>query len=555
MGKLNQDDVDSSPAAAINQQVFKDLNQHIEFKKGLSLYLQQTQALLYKRFVIFIRRFILAFTIIVLPIVATIMICIILRPSLILDDPSLMSSARTRSKRLLFDINSYGSQEIPVFVSNFNPLDPVQQMLQRFYSYSRRPKINLIKPVTQTISDFVFSKHNSSLNSLVSQYFFGYQWTVPLDNAQMMNVNSYDITLYYSRLAYHTSAIGVHEISNMLLTLLNENQLNKSINTYNYPIPPTGKDSTYYGDDFLKYLGCFDILPLSLFNMAVALLYAFVISLNVMHVAKEKQNESKQLQLLSNTSYFIYWLSNYLFDFALCLLNISLFVAILAVISKIRDDPELDIYLLSSSPTVGYLYLVLFISALNWPLLSYWWLHFFKSDVTGFVVLLIFLGTGAFIDLVLSFIQIFIHITDEGLVFEAGSSIILYFLRLVVCVLCPNVAIKRILFDFRLKSSQYCISTLNRLLKVEYQANESFLSFAEPGIGLLISILLFQLGFSILFLIAIETNSLNLDFFKSLYTKVFKRPRVHASMANSSEKIVSCVCLYQFRLYEELKFF
>ena len=206
----------------------------------------------------------------------------------------------------------------------------------------------------------------------------------------------------------------------------------------------------------------------------------------------------------------------------------------MAIVSIIRDNSELDIYLFSSWPYAGYLFLVLLLSALGWPLLAYCWLQFFKSDVTGFVVLLIFLGTGSFLDVFLSFIQIFAHITNEGLVFESFGSVLLYIIRLVLCIVCPNVTLKRILFNFRLRSSRYCISTLNRILKSNYDLNASFLSFNEPGISIFIGILLFQLIFYVLLLTAIETHALNKAFFKNLFSDLFKSKRI----MSSTKKIV-----------------
>ena len=257
-----------------------------------------------------------------------------------------------------------------------------------------------------------------------------------------------------------------------------------------------------------------------------------------MHSAREKLNGSKKLQLLSNTSHLTYWLGNYIFDLALNLFNISMFVAVLAVMSSVRNNnPKLDIYLLTSSSTIAYLFLVLFLSALNWPVLCYCWLHFFKSDITGFVVLLISLGIGAFIDIFLSFVQIFMHITDDGLLFESSSSLFIYVLRLIVCIICPNVTLKRILFDFRLKPSLYCISTLNRILKINFAEDASFLSFAEPGISSFIVILLFQFAFSVTLLTALETNSFSKDHLKNFYVRVFKNQSVNASINSEPKKV------------------
>ncbi len=489
--------------------------------------MQQIQALLFKRLIIFGRRYILALIIVLVPVLLSIIICILITPSLILDNARQSTPKNARLKSLKFDISNYGAQEIPYYTSNLNPAHPLNQLLFKIYNYQNRPKIYLYRP-NEPILDYVFRKHNQSLNSLVGEYFTGQQWIVPDKNQDPLDINSYEITLFYSKLAYHSSAAGLNEITNILLGLLSSNQINKTISTINAPLPHS-KDTQYIEDDFLKYLGCFDILPLSIFNFSVSILYAFVISLNVMHVAKEKLNESKKMQLITNTSYLTYWLSNYLFDFFLCFLNIIFFLACIAIISQVRDDIELDIYLLSSWPYLLYLFLILFLSALSWPLLSYCWLHFFESDVTAFVVLLIVLGIGAFCDVFLSFVQIFAHITNEGLVFESFGSLIFYILRMIIAIICPNVTIKRILFDFRLRSSHYCMNTLNRIMKTNYDIDASFLSLNEPGIGIFFTFLVFQLVFSVVFLIAIETDSLSKNLIKDLFSCFRKSSRVSST--------------------------
>jgi hypothetical protein len=351
------------------------------------LKIQQTRALLIKRSIIFKRRYILAFILTVLPILLTAILCLILTPTLIVDNFSSIKAIQVNP--ILLDVNSYGPQHMPLFISdsdpeNENPNPNLNQLFYKMYRHKKlHPEINLARS-NGSVLDFVFKKHNCSLLALVGNYFIGQEWMLPNDDE--LNVNNFNVTVYYSRMAFHSSAIAVHEVSNILLSLLNFNKFDKTIKTTNWPVPPSTTNQNNYNDDFLKSLGCFDILPLSVFNVAVSILYAFFISLNVMHVAYEKLNQSKKLQILSNTSVSIYWLSNYIFDLSLCLLNVGLFVATLTTVSAFRNDPELDIFLLTSKPTVGYLCLILFLSALNWPLLCYFWLHFFKSDVIAFIV-------------------------------------------------------------------------------------------------------------------------------------------------------------------------
>ncbi len=64
-------------------------------------------------------------------------------------------------------------------------------------------------------------------------------------------------------MAYHSVGIVVNEVTNLMLYLLSENSpIKRQIVTFNSPL--SSNNSKYIGDDFVKFLGCFDILPLSL---------------------------------------------------------------------------------------------------------------------------------------------------------------------------------------------------------------------------------------------------------------------------------------------------
>lgn len=81
--------------------------------------------------------------------------------------------------------------------------------------------------------------------------------------SEPFNVNTAELVGYYSTMAYHSLGIVVSEISNLLLFLLSKDYpARRQIVTYNSPI--SSNSSKYIGDDFIKFLGCFDILPLSL---------------------------------------------------------------------------------------------------------------------------------------------------------------------------------------------------------------------------------------------------------------------------------------------------
>ncbi|RNA03981.1 ATP-binding cassette sub-family A member 3-like [Brachionus plicatilis] len=512
--------------------LFSTFKQKFDLKQGRTLWLQQMKSLLYKRLIIFLRRYLLALVILICPLIFQLIIVSIIPSSNSVID----KIGKTENSYGIFDldIKKYNSHEIPFYTIDTSPINPVNKVLRNYYTYSNRPNINLLR-VNSSVYDYVANKHNQSLISLLKENFFGISWINSVTEPN--DIDSFDITAYYSTTAYQTPGVIVNEISNLLLSFLNSNKLSKTISTVNEPIPPD--NNNYYGNNFLKYLGCFDVLPLSLFNFATSIVIAFVISINVMHVSREKVNGSKKLQLLSNTNKIVYWISNFVFDFSVCLINICLVIAITSLTSHIRNNPEVDIYIMSSRPTVGYWFLVLIMSSFSWTFLAYFWLSFFKSDVTAFVILLLLLGVVSFTDVVFSFFQLFNNITNPDLNFDSPSTLFLYIMRMVLAVLFPNVTIKRQLFNFRLRSNRYCIDSLNRVLKTNFRYDTDYMDINEPGNGLFLLISSFQLVFIILLFVATETNAFNRDYLRNSLMNLFKVQPKYISMNTEIEDDVS----------------
>ena len=430
------------------------------------------RTLLFKRLIIFGRRYILALIILLFPLLSQTIISSVIPTSSILENKTEVIIKELPAFK--FDINYYGNQQTFLYsINDTNPLSQLDRVVENFYA--KRSSINLLK-LNDSIMNFVTEKRLSKFSSIYDDYFVAMKWTINSDVASnsipaaadinAFDVNNTQIEAFFSSMAYHSPAIIVNEISNLLLSLLNANNLDKSITTLNKPL--SSNDSKYVGDEFLKYLGCFDILPLSIFNFSTSLIVAFIMSSTVMHISKEKMNGSRNLQLLSGSHKITYWISNYIFDFIVCLINISLIVSIIVVVSTIKNEKNSDVALLSTYPTIGYVALIMIISSLNWPLYGYCWANYFKSDVNAFVILIVLLFMASFFDVVFSFIQIFnnfAHLNDTTNTKESPVSILMYTLRIILSILFPNVTIKRQLFNFRLRTNDYCIYTLNRVIK------------------------------------------------------------------------------------------
>ena len=127
--------------ANVEEEAFNSFKkQYIIPRNAMSLWLQQVRFLLYKRLVIFVRRYLLAFTILVVPAFLEVIIALLIPASTILEEEYLEGFTEYGSFNL--DINSYGSIELPYYVSERSSVT-FNELLERFYAYSNRPSVNL----------------------------------------------------------------------------------------------------------------------------------------------------------------------------------------------------------------------------------------------------------------------------------------------------------------------------------------------------------------------------------------------------------------------------
>jgi hypothetical protein len=494
-----------------------------------------------KRFITFHRRLLLAIIIVLLAPFGQGVLSYLIGPSTIIPVKNIklypnisMDVNNYRRHNFPYRILDKETNEIKSFGSN-----PISELFSIFYQKKHRPDVFLF-PLNDSIPEHVFGYQKDSYTRLLNDYFFGMQWRI----TEPFDINSLKITAYYSKMAYHSAGAILNEISNLLLSLLSSNSLSKTIKTYNAPF--MSDETRYTGDNLVKYLGCFDIIPLSLFNLVTSIVVAFMISSLVMHISRERLTGSKSLQLLSGTQGSTYWISNYIFDYFLCFVSVSLLIVAISFAALARRDRGeiTDITVIAEAQNIGYLYLLLIMNSLSWPFIVYCWSFFIKSDLTSFIVLFIILATAAFLDMTFAFVHLFVHINDRAAQFNDFKSSIMHFLRITFSLIFPNVTIKRALFDMKIRflsffikvflifkikffilnyfkrDNEYCVNTLNRILRSNYRVDSGYLAIDEPGIGIFFVFSFIQLLFFLVFLIALQTRVFNKSFLKSLIGKV-----------------------------------
>ena len=406
-----------------------------------------------KRLRIFIRRYLLAIVILFLP--------ALLQCAFILLIPSktnlvnLFGGTQTEKSGIYnLQTSNYGNFHLPYYLNGSYSIIPFKTLLYSFYTPFNRPGIELLELSSQNINEYVLEKRKTDLKYLVQDFFIGMKFNVT-------GIDKIYATLYFSSLALHSSAIAVNELSNLLLAY-HSRSIRKTISTLNSPL--ASNDSLYTGNDFLEYLACIDVLPVSLLNMITSIIIAFIISALVISIAREKNSGAKSLQYLSRTHFVTYWISNYLFDICLCLFNLTSILAILKLIDMTRNDPSNETYPIATNDTLAYVFVLFLVSSLNWCSFAYIFSFFFRNDLIGFIFTFLVLGVATFLDMVWALIQLFVSLERESDQNKFLSNL-MKVLRYVCLLFFPNVTVKRGLYNLKIRQNTYCINNLNNILK------------------------------------------------------------------------------------------
>jgi cell division protein FtsL len=197
------------------------------------------------------------------------------------------------------------------------------------------------------------------------------------------------------------------------------------------------------------------------------------------HIVRENTNRSKSLQLMSGTNSLTYWLSNYLFEFTLYLVNIASLFLVFHLCYFIIEDKKSDLNLLLSASQPGTIFsLAIFLAFLSFSCatFSYLWAHFFKSDILSFSIMLVILVVVLIIDavLIVTIVTFQMKISNESQWSssedkdkENDRNILnrLKLMRTIITIVFPNLNAKRALYNLKLQNFKKCIEPLNSQLR------------------------------------------------------------------------------------------
>lgn len=137
---------------------------------------------------------------------------------------------------------------------------------------------------------------------------------------------------YFSTINYHTMPTSLGVAATNLFQFY-ANSSSKSIVTTNQPIITRTRSGSYIAE-VLSILYCFEVFPISLFSFLNSIIATIFIGILLLTLITERLNHSKDLQLLTNLSRKAYWISNWIYDFLLCLILIGLLTIIVKVCVK-----------------------------------------------------------------------------------------------------------------------------------------------------------------------------------------------------------------------------
>lgn len=130
-----------------------------------------------------------------------------------------------------------------------------------------------------------------------------------------------------------------------------------------------------------------------------------------------------------------------------------------------------------------------------------------NSELIGFIMFLIIITIGCFLDMVLGFVSAFTQSQPNLQPNQISRTTeIMNILRWILSVLVPTINFKRALFNLRTRSNPFCITALNTIMRTEFSMNEGWVAMKEPGLGIQILVFVGQFVVSTLVILLIESK-------------------------------------------------
>ncbi|CAF4304068.1 unnamed protein product [Rotaria sp. Silwood2] len=474
----------------LDDQVFRKQYERVY---GFHLFWTRVWALLIKRWHVSRRQISLFLGFFLLSIIAEILfISAVPTPKEI--QTSLSNNPRVTDAQVTLIPSIYNAQTIVAY-ANSNGNDVQTRLLN--YLTSTGATIDNISD--DNVLNYVRDRYYESADVFVNKYqlsFAAYYNATSVSPSLRMNA-------YFSTVNFHTmpTSLGVAATN---LYQFYANSTSKSIVTTNQPIITNPKSGSYLAE-IIAVLYCFEVFPISLFSFLNSVMATIFIAILLLTLITERISHSKDLQLLTNLTKRIYWFSNWIFDFSLCLILISLLTIIVKIggVANPKSDAEVHVY--QNSSAAGYFFLMYFMYTLASLPFIYVFSFIPNSSIMGFTNFFIINVIMCVIDAVANSVPVFIK-NDTPSAGPTGVYSVVTVIRSIFAVLLPTVNLKQALSNIQLHENTGCISIYNSLIGTKLSTTDSLMSSNRPGVGAQFIIFFVQIIFWWVILIVIENR-------------------------------------------------
>ncbi|XP_078008637.1 phospholipid-transporting ATPase ABCA3-like [Phascolarctos cinereus] len=464
--KKNTEDADGSKNPSdsneLDLKVLPKKKSPVKLNTGLCLHCQQFFAMLMKKVMYTWREWKMIAAQILVPLTCTTIALTAINYSSKIPDPSYLK----------LSLNAYPATTVPY---NFSGTSALHPNLKKIFIQILDSNGHIPMPVPENLEDQLLSE-------AIQRKCFNKYCLVAISFKQHGNHTL--ITTFFNNQAYHTPAVAVTVVDNILFKLLSGPQA--SITISNHPQPRSAiqaaKEQFFWG-----HKG---------FDIAINMLYGMgsLASTFSIFAVRERVIKAKHNQFVSGVYVIHFWLSSLLWDlivfFIPCLLLLGLF--------RIFD---VKAFTEDNHPADALLMLMLY----GWSIIPLMYLmsFFFMAGATAFIRLIMFNFFSGIITLIILYVTSF-----KALKLEKLSKLLDK-----LFLLLPNHSLGMCLSSFynNFEAKKYCTSSATASLHCEMtniNYEDNFYAWKTPGIGKFMTSLIVSGFFSFILLLFIETNIL-----------------------------------------------
>ncbi|CAF1233873.1 unnamed protein product [Adineta ricciae] len=474
----------------LDDQVFRKQYERVS---GFGLFCTRARALLVKRWHVSRRQVSLLLGFFLLPLLIEILtVAAVPTPQEI--QSTLMSNERIPDAQVTLEPSIYNPQTIVAYANNDNNL-----VRTRLINYLTNTGASVDEITTDTVLSYVRDRYYQSEDIFINKYQTSYAaYNNGSSGSPILRMNS-----YFSTVSYHTMAVSLGVAATNLFQFY-ANSPNKSIITTNQPIITPTRGASYIAE-VLSVLYCFEAFPISLFSFLNAIVATIFIGVLLLQLVTERLNNSKDLQLLTNLTKRTYWLSNWLFDFCICLILIALLTVIVEIGAQANSKSDAEVRVFRESAAMGMFFFMWFMYVLASLPFVYVFSFIPKSSIMAFTNFFIINVIVCVVDAVASSVAVFTK-NDNPAAGPTRTVTIITNIRWIFAALLPSINLKHAISNILLHSNNDCIAVSNAMVGTKLSINEPWLSKQRPGVGSEFIIFIVQILFWWIILMIVENR-------------------------------------------------